>query len=63
MKLLSFNVRNRYKIKNYDGTYKNNDTVKKLSNYIIQNIRRGQTIVRIYGQSSSFVMQQHITTA
>ena len=37
MKLLSFNVRNRYKIKNYDGTYKNNDTVKKLSNYIIQN--------------------------
>jgi len=37
MKLLSFNVRNRYKLKNYDGIYKNNDTVKKLSNYIIQN--------------------------
>ena len=31
MKILTFNVRNRYRIKNYDGIYKNKDTVIMLS--------------------------------
>lgn len=37
MKILSFNVRNRYKIKNYDGIYNNKDTVVLLANYIKKN--------------------------
>ena len=37
MKIMSFNVRNRYRIKNYDGIYKNKDTVIMLSNYIKEN--------------------------
>ena len=37
MKIMSFNVRNRYRIKNYDGIYKNKDTVIMLSNYIKKN--------------------------
>lgn len=37
MKIMSFNVRNRYGIKNYDGIYKNKDTVIMLSNYIKKN--------------------------
>ena len=37
MKIMSFNVRNRYRIKNYDGIYKNKDTVIMLSNYIKDN--------------------------
>ena len=34
MKVLTFNVRNRYGIKNYNGIYKGIDTVKNLSDYI-----------------------------
>lgn len=34
MKILTFNVRNRYGIKNYTGIYKGIDTVKNLSDYI-----------------------------
>ena len=35
MKILTFNVRNRYGIKNYTGIYKGIDTVKNLSDYLI----------------------------
>ena len=34
MKILTFNIRNRYGIKNYNGIYKKIDTVKNLSDYI-----------------------------
>lgn len=34
MKILTFNVRNRYGIKNYNGIYKGIDTIKNLSDYI-----------------------------
>ena len=34
MKILTFNIRNRYGIKNYNGIYKGIDTVKNLSDYI-----------------------------
>ena len=37
MKILTFNVRNRYRTKNYDGIYKNKDTVIMLSKYIKEN--------------------------
>lgn len=36
MKIISFNIRNRYKIDNYNGLYKNRDIVKNLSDYIKQ---------------------------
>ncbi len=37
MKILTFNVRNRYGIKNYSGIYKGIDTIKNLSDYIKSN--------------------------
>ena len=37
MKILTFNIRNRYGIKNYTGIYKGIDTVKNLSDYIKSN--------------------------
>ena len=37
MKILTFNVRNRYRIDNYSGIYKGIDTIKNLSDYIKSN--------------------------
>ena len=37
MKILTFNIRNRYGIKNYVGIYKGIDTVKNLRDYIMLN--------------------------
>lgn len=37
MRLLTFNVRNRYEIDNYDGVYKKMDTVKLLSQFVKKN--------------------------
>ena len=37
MKILTFNIRNRYGIKNYSGIYKGIDTIKNLSDYIKSN--------------------------
>lgn len=37
MRLLTFNVRNRYEIDNYDGVYKKIDTVKLLAHFVKEN--------------------------
>lgn len=37
MKILTFNIRNRYGIKDYNGIYKGKDTVKDLTDYIMLN--------------------------
>ncbi len=51
MKILTFNVRNRYGIKNYNGIYKGIDTIKNLSDYIKSNdidIIALQEVIEIY---------------
>jgi len=51
MKILTFNVRNRYGIKNYSGIYKGIDTIKNLSDYIKSNdidIIALQEVIEIY---------------
>lgn len=37
MKLLVFNVQNKYRVENYNGIYKNKDTVVSLANFIKKN--------------------------
>lgn len=59
MKILTFNVRNRYGIKNYNGIYKGIDTIKNLSDYIKSNdidIIALQEVIEIYRDNLTNVL-------
>ena len=64
MKILSFNVRNRYKIKNYDGIYNNKDTVVLLANYIKKNnidVVCLQEVIESYRDRLTFELKDYTT--